>query len=208
VISAPKRLFIAGIGDALATWFESQANKASDSANYVGAGYRSCLAGMAVSKMCYDILLSDAVSALRALDRGVVTEAVENIIEANTLLSGLGFHNTGLSAAHGIHSGMTSLPSTHKYLHGEKVSFGIVFQMILENRPTEEVNKIMKFMVEVGLPVTLEQVGIEATEENISTLAKKTYENALIHHEPFRVTEGRVYAAIVTADELGKSYLK
>ncbi|MEW9124824.1 MAG: glycerol dehydrogenase [Thermotaleaceae bacterium] len=209
VIGAPKRLFVAGIGDALATWFEAKASKASNSPNYVGSGYRRCLAGMAIAKMCYDTVLTDGINAIHSLEKGEITESVENIIEANTLLSGLGFHNTGLSAAHGIHSGLTAVPSTHKYLHGEKVAFGLVCQMVLENTPTEEIDKLMKFMTYIGLPVTLDQLDVEVTQENVSMIARKTtMDNKLIYAEPMKITEQLVYNAIIEADELGKTYLK
>lgn len=206
IVKAPRRLFVAGMGDALATYLEACACDASDSPNYIAGGSRRCKAGMAIAKSCWDILFADGRSALMALERGVVTEALENVIEANTLLSGLGFLNTGLSTAHGIHSGLTMVPSTHKYLHGEKVAFGVVCQMVIENTPTEIVKQVMEFMVEIGLPVTLEQLDVEATRENITAIAKKTADGPLVHQEPVLITEALVYDAILMADELGKKY--
>lgn len=206
IAKAPRRLFVAGMGDALATWLEAQANEASDSPNYIGTGSRRCKAGMAIAKACWDILFADGPAALMALERGVVTEALENVIEANTLLSGLGFLNTGLATAHGIHSGLTALPETHKYLHGEKVAFGVVCQMVLENTPTQVVDQVMRFMVSIGLPVTLEQLGVEAVPEKVMAIAEKTAQGPLVHQEPFVVTTESVYNAILAADELGRKY--
>ena len=206
IVKAPKRLFVAGMGDALATYPEALACQGSDSPNYIAGGRRRCKAGMAIAKSCWDILFSDGRSALTALERGVITESLENVIEANTLLSGLGFLNTGLATAHGIHSGLTMIPSTHKYLHGEKVAFGIVCQMVMENTPAETVDKVMRFMVDIGLPVTLEQLDVEPIEENITAIAKKTADGPLVHQEPVFITEKIVYDAILMADELGKKY--
>jgi len=208
IAKSPRRLFVAGMGDALATWFEARANEASDSPNYVGQGYKRCKIGMAIAETCHETLFNDGKKALMALERGAITEAVENVIEANILMSGLGFQNTGLATAHGIHSGLTAVPSTHKYLHGEKVAFGIVCQMILENSPEEEIDEVMTFMVEIGLPVTLAQLDVEATHENISAIASKTVQNPLIHHEPFKITGELVYSAILAADQLGRRYLE
>lgn len=205
IIKAPKRLFIAGMGDALATYLEASACEKSDSPNYIGEN-RRCRAGMAIAKECQDILFSDGKKALLSLENGVITEAFENVIEANTLMSGLGFLNTGLATAHGIHSGLTMIPSAHKYLHGEKVAFGIVCQMVLENVSEDTVDQMMKFMVEIGLPVTLEDLNVEPTEENIRTIARKTVEGPLVHHEPFVITEAIVYDAILAADALGRRY--
>lgn len=207
ILGAPKRLFIAGIGDALATWFETQSNILSKAKNYVGEGFGMCLAGKAISKICYETILEEGRQALTDLEEGKLSEAFENVVEANTLLSGLGFHNTGLSTAHGIHSGLTAIESTHNYLHGEKVAFGIVCQMVLEKTVTSEIDKVMKFMVEIGLPVTLEQVGVELTDANLKAIAEKTVGAALIHNEPFEVIFEDVVTTLRIADELGKKYL-
>lgn len=206
IVKAPRRLFVAGMGDALATWLEAQACECSDSPNYIGSGMRRCKAGMAIAKASWDILFEDGEKALMALDSGVVTEAFENVVEANTLLSGLGFLNTGLATAHGIHSGLTVLPETHKYLHGEKVAFGIVCQMVLENTPAETVDKVMRFMVAIGLPVTLADLGVAAERDKVLAIAEKTANGPLIHQEPFAVTTERVYGAIIAADALGRKY--
>ena len=208
IVKAPRRLFVAGMGDALATYLEALACEQSDSPNYIGSGHRRCKAGMAIAKSCWDTLFTDDRNALLALDRGIITEAFENVVEANTLASGLGFLNTGLATAHGIHSGLTNLPATHKFLHGEKVAFGVVCQLVLENKPTEIVNQVMRFMIDVGLPVTLKQLNVEPTEENIKVIASKTADGPLIHQEPFAVTTESVYNAIVMADALGNSYLQ
>ncbi|MCP1111027.1 glycerol dehydrogenase [Ohessyouella blattaphilus] len=206
IVKAPKRLFVAGIGDALATWFEAHACEASDAPNYIGTGYRRCKAGMAIADACLEILFTDGDEAMRALESGTVTEAFENVVEANILLSGLGFLNTGLATAHGIHSGLTALPETHKYLHGEKVAFGLVCQMVLENTPAELMDKVMLLMARIGLPISLQQLGVEATHENIMAIAQKTVEGPLVHHENFPVDLDLVYNAIVMADKLADKY--
>ncbi|MFT5940151.1 MAG: glycerol dehydrogenase [Paraglaciecola sp.] len=59
-----------------------------------------------------------------ACEQDVVTPALEHIVEANTLLSGLGFESGGLAAAYAIDNGLTILPATHNYYHGEKVAVG------------------------------------------------------------------------------------
>ncbi len=206
VVKAPRRLFVAGMGDALATWFEAQACKYSDSPNYIASGMRRCKAGMAIAKASWDTLFEDGEKALMALDSGVVTEAFENVLEANTLLSGLGFLNTGLAAAHGIHSGLTVLPETHKYLHGEKVAFGIICQMVLENTPFATLDKVMRFMVAIGLPETLADLDVESSPDKVMAIAKKTTSGPLVHQEYFAVTKESVYNAIMTADALGRKY--
>ena len=206
VAKAPIRLFIAGMGDALSTAFEGHANQASFSPNYVGKGYRCTNTGVALAELSFEILMEQGISALHALKQGVCTEAVENVIEANTLLSGVGFENTSCAAAHGIHAGLTQIPSTHKYLHGEKVAFGVVCQMVMENTPKETVEKVMHFCNEVGLPTTLEELAVEATHENVMVIAETVVNNKLIYAEPFKITLDFVYNSIVAADAMGHYY--
>ena len=80
-----------------------------------------------------------------------VTDAVDKIIEANILLSGLGVEAGGLAAAHGIHNALTLLPPSHAFMHGEKVAFGTIAQLTLENDRTEAA-RVARFNQRVGLP--------------------------------------------------------
>jgi glycerol dehydrogenase len=207
VAKAPIRMFKAGMGDAMSTYYEVLANEATDSANYVGKGYRRTRACVALAKLAREILLADGQKALRALECGAVTEAVENIIEANILLGGQ-FENGGSSVAHAVHGALTTLPQTHRYLHGEKVSFGIVIQLVLENRPEAELKEILAWLISLDLPVTLEQLGVEANDGNIALLADGVAaENSRVRVEPFFITRQQVYAAIKTADKTGSYFL-
>lgn len=89
-------------------------------------------------------------------------------MEANTLLSSLGFASGGLAAAHSVHNGLSALESTRDYLHGEKVAFGVVSLLMLEERPAVVIEEVVNFCLEVGLPVTLEEIGIgDASREDL-----------------------------------------
>jgi len=208
VSKAPARLLVSGMGDALSTFFEARANQDSDSANFVGSGFRRSLSGMALARLCYEILLADGLKAKLSVERGACTEAVENIIEANTLLSGFGFENCGCAAAHGIHDGLTALEETHHKYHGEKVAFGTICQLVMENRPMAEIDEVMKFCKDVGLPLTLADLGIQAVlQEDLMKVAEKSIaDDSTIHAEPFPVTSVMVYDAMLTADSMGRRY--
>ena len=205
VMRAPKRLLVAGMGDALATYFEARACERSQIKN--GVGFLPCRAGMAMAKLCYEILMEDSVKALMALDTGVVNDALENIIEANALLSGLGFQNTGCSVAHSINAGLSELPEAAPILHGERVGFGVLVQLMFENAPMEEVYEILEYMDAVGLPMTLAEVGVEATKEKVDIITEKmVYHNALAHTQSLVVNKDTLGAAILMADAMGKAY--
>lgn len=226
IARAPLRLFVAGMGDALSTWFEARANARSDTANYIGRGYRRCLAAMAIAEKCFEILMDNGLAAKNDLERGVVSEAVENVIEANILLSGLGFENTGCAGAHSLHTGFHEIPETASIFHGEIVGFGIIFQLVLEmqakglpvgltadsdhfNEDRAELERVLQFMKSVGLPLTLKQLNVEPTAENIGLISSRVLDgNSGIEAEPFPLTKEMVYAAIVTAETLGQAYCR
>lgn len=160
IVAAPVRFLVAGIGDALSTWFEARSNLDSRSANLVQPNLPPTAAGVAIARACHDVLMRDAYAAKAAAERGALTQAVENIIEANTLLSGLGFENCGVSAAHGIHDGLTVLDETHGFLHGEKVAFGVLCLLILEGRPLAEIDEMARFCRGLGLPTRLADLNL------------------------------------------------
>ena len=114
---APARLFASGIADALVTWYEAMANEHSMTPNNIGRGYTRSLAGMAIARESHDILLRDGIQAYEAVKAKLLTPAVENVIEANILLSGLGFLNAGCACAHGVHNGISALECGEEFLH-------------------------------------------------------------------------------------------
>ncbi|SCP97947.1 glycerol dehydrogenase [Anaerobium acetethylicum] len=220
IAKAPTRFLVSGMGDALSTYFEARATSRSYSNVNAGlpCGFREGVCGpakgtntaLALATLCYQTLLADGVKAKAACEANKVTQALENIIEANILLSGLGFESGGLAGAHAIHDGLTILEGTHKYFHGEKVAFGTIAQLVLENTSTEELNQVLDFCLEVGLPVCLADIGVEniSDEEVMEVAQKACIPEESIHAMPFAVTTEAVAAAIVTADKLGAAYKK
>ena len=206
VAKAPVRLLVSGMGDALATYFEARACVRSGAVTI--AGGKVTKAAFALSRLCYDTLLEDGLKAKLSVVNKVSTKALENIIEANTYLSGIGFESSGLAAAHAIHNGFTAIRECHNLYHGEKVAFGTLVQLILENSPAEEIGEVIDFCVELGLPITLEDVGInEINKDDIMKVAEISCgKNDTMGNMPFEVTEEDVYSAILTADEFGKMY--
>jgi len=204
VAKAPVRFLVAGIGDGLSTYFEADAS--SRTRQRTVAGGAPTLAALALARLCYDTLLEHGLSAKLAAEQGAVTPAVEKVVEANTLLSGLGFESGGLAAAHSIHDGLTILPDTHHFLHGEKVAFGTISMLMLEERPAEVVEEVVDFCLEVGLPVSLGDIGLEGINqeelEKVSVAA--CAEGETIHNEPFDVYPEAVADAILAADAFGR----
>ena len=219
IAKAPVRFLVSGMGDALSTYFEARANKRSfanvNAGLPCGARERKCdpakptMAAYALAELCYETLLSDGYKAKLSCEQKVVTKALENIVETNILLSGLGFESGGLAAAHAIHDGLTVLEETHKMTHGEKVAFGTICQLVLENAPDEEIQEVIGFCQLVGLPICLEDLGVKNIGDRIYEVAEKScIKEESIHSMPFPVVPADVVAAILTADALGKQFKK
>ena len=77
------------------------------------------------------------------------------------------------------------------------------------NVPEEELEDIILWCIEVGLPVTLAELGAgNVTDEQLMEVAKTACaENDTLHNMPFEVTPETVFAAIKAADAYGKYYL-
>lgn len=208
ITKAPVRYFSAGIGDALATAYEARASASFDNPNFIAGGLRSTIAGMAIANACETVIREKAVSAMKAVELGLCTPDVEDVIEANTLLSGLGFLNVGLGGAHATNTGLTQLPETKGMLHGELVAFGIVVQFIVEQLPKEEVEDLLAFLTKVRLPITFAELGIEKmTDEMLMKVAKKAC-SGFWTRSPRVVNERMISDAILMADALGREYQK
>ena len=206
VSKAPARLLVSGMGDALATYFEAQAT--ADSNASTCAGGKITNAALVLARACYETLLADGLKAKLAVENHVCTKAVENIIEANTYLSGIGFESGGLAGAHAIHNGFTVAPETHSLYHGEKVAFGTLVQLVLQNADMEQIEEVLDFCMSVGLPTTLADLGLaDADPKVIRAVAEAaSVPGETIHNMPMEVTADKVYAAILTADALGRQY--
>jgi hypothetical protein len=153
VAQAPAKFLAAGVGDALATWIEARALRGTDAPNMVNG--LPTRAGTALAQLSWDILWESALPALDAVERDLVTPDVEAVVEATTLLSGLGFESGGLAAAHAVHDGLTAVDETHHLAHGEKVNIGSLTQLLLEGAPTAEVEEFAEFTARDGVPPVL-----------------------------------------------------
>ncbi|KON75031.1 glycerol dehydrogenase [Cellulosimicrobium cellulans] len=187
VANAPVKFLVAGVGDALATWIEARAVAEANASTM--AGGLPLVTGTALAQLSWDILWENALPAIDAVANHLVTPAVEKVVEANTLLSGLGFESGGLAAAHAIHNGLTAAPQTHGLTHGQKVNIGSVTQLVLEGAPTEEIEEFVRFTTRVGLPNTLTEIGLTADDvQDLQRVAEAaTAEGETIHAMPFPV---------------------
>lgn len=204
ISKAPVRFLVSGMGDALATWFEAESCKRSFSDNETGG--KGSMTAYALAWLCYDTLLEYGVAAKVSCDAGVVTPALEHIVEANTLLSGLGFESGGLATAHSVHNGLTVLPQTHGYYHGEKVAIGVITSLFLTDKSKAMMNEVYSFCESVGLPTTLAEIGLEGVsrDELRKAAERACIKEEFIQREAADVSPDMVLFAMLAADAEGR----
>lgn len=206
IAGAPIRWLISGIGDALATWFEAEATFKGRRCAF--AGGIPTMTAMNVAHLCYETLMKFGLDAKIDAENHVVTPALEKVVEANTLLSGLGWESGGLATAHTLGNGLSILECTHPYSHGEKVAFGLVTQLCLDDDvDPEERMDVIDFMIEIGLPVTFAEIGMDklSKEEILQAANTLTEPGNFVHNHVFPVTGFDLYSAMIKANALGCS---
>ncbi|CAJ1773042.1 Glycerol dehydrogenase [Aeromonas salmonicida] len=211
IAAAPARFFAAGVGDALATYFEARACYRADGINLVGKRPSRTGLGLAwpgLAKLCYELLGENIEMAMDAIHHHVTTPALEQIIEATIYLSGVGAEAGGLAAAHAVNNGMSVVPDLHRAQHGEKVVFGLLTQLVLERAPQTEVDEVMRIIQVAGLPMTLQEMGlthfIESEWRKVAALACDPLDTMV--NMPMAVSEQDVYNAMIAANAMAERY--
>jgi glycerol dehydrogenase len=127
------------------------------------------------------------------------------------LIGGLGGARCRTVAAHAVHNGLTQLPASHGSLHGEKVGFGVLVQLRLEeslgeNRLAAQARRqLLPFFRALALPVSLEDLGLAGASlaELQEVCAFACHEDSDLHHLPFPVSPSDLLAALVSTTAEG-----
>lgn len=204
IAQAPVRFLVAGMGDALSTYYEARANAASGHEHFAGGTCTNT--SLALAKLCHDILLRDGLKAKVSAESGTLSKELENIIEANIYLSGVGFESNGLACAHSMYNSFTILPECHHRFHGELVAFGAIVQLVLEKRPEEEIAEALDFCISVGLPVCFADIAdSDLSRDALMQVAITACSPGnFMDSEPFPVTPEMAFDALMAADALGR----
>jgi len=201
IAQAPVRTLVAGLGDALPTFFEMDVCRRTGAPTLAG-GPATRTARM-MARLCYDTVMEYGPRAVIENEAGVPGPALEAVVEANVLLSGLGYENGGVSAAHGL---ATSFSNFHNLFdpapyHGELAAFSTLVQLIMEDKDSELLDEIFGFCQAVGLPTTFEELGLQdVTDEVLKKIAENASRGLLIRSMPRAKAapdpEGRFYDAL------------
>lgn len=197
LLQAPKAMFIAGIGDTLAKWYEADVQMERLHNKPVPLQISHYTA-----RQCKVLLMEHSEGALKAINAGALNDdfikIVETIIVLGGMVGGFGDHYGRIAGAHSIHNGLTALVATHHVLHGDKVAYGILVQLVLEGKQ-HEIELLLPFYRSLGLPYSLKGLGIEEIEDDIVTMIaeKSTIKEESIHVLPIGdVDADRVKKAI------------
>lgn len=202
IAKAPVRMLVAGIGDAIAAFYEARACRASNADNLLKG--KSTNTAFALVEQCDRILMADGLQAKISVENQVVNEALENVVEAILFLSGVGFESNGLSLAHAVAKGFTTVPGSEDYYHGELVAFGTFVQLILEQAPDYELRKVFAFMKSVGLPTSLENLGQGGiAKEELDRVSEIIANVPSTLNMPFEVRASDIANALLAAGDFG-----
>ncbi len=205
LVKAPAKFFAAGVGDALATYFEARTCYAADGLNLINK--RPSATGLGIAQLCFDTLLDNIHSAMLAVQEQVVTPAFEAVIEATVYMSGVGAEAGGLAAAHAVNNGMSALPYLHHVQHGEKVVFGLLTQLILEKTSDDEMALVIDIIEAAKLPMCLSDFGVEKwiDEDWMAVAELACAEGDTMGNMTQKLTPRDVYNAMKTANALGQA---
>ncbi|MBH8566482.1 iron-containing alcohol dehydrogenase family protein [Nostoc sp. CENA67] len=196
--TAPQRTLVAGIGDAIAKWYEASVSSGHSQQTLI-------ISAVQQARVLRDILLQKSTAALEQPG----SEVWQEVVDANVLLAGviggLGGAQCRTVAAHAVHNGLTHICG-HTSIHGEKVAYGILVQLRLEEMiqgnqlAATARQQLLKFYAEIGLPQKLADLGLgNITLSELQTAAEIALNpNSDIHRLPFKVALEQLMAAMVS----------
>lgn len=200
IATAPTRTLIAGIGDALAKWYEASVSSGHSQQTLI-------IGAVQQARILRDILLQKSAEAIAHPGSPVWREVVDAAVLMAGLIGGLGGAQCRTVAAHAVHNGLTHLAQqTRSSLHGEKVAFGILVQLRLEEMiqgnqlAASARQQLLGFYQQIGLPMTLKDLDMgQITMEDLEQAAQVACApKSDLHHLPFPVTPTQLMAAMVS----------
>jgi glycerol dehydrogenase len=197
--TAPMRTLVAGIGDALAKWYEASVSSGTSEQALV-------IAAVQQARVLRDFLFQKSATALQQPGSTVWQEVIDATVLLAGVIGGLGGAQCRTVAAHAVHNGLTHLPTSHASLHGEKVAYGILVQLRLEemlqgnNLAATARLQLLRFYAEIGLPSTLADLGLaDVSVKALQTAAEVACaQGSDLHRLPFKVVPAQLMAAMVS----------
>jgi glycerol dehydrogenase-like iron-containing ADH family enzyme len=206
VATAPQRTLVAGIGDAIAKWYEASVSSGHSTQTLL-------IAAVQQARVLRDILFQKSIGALENPNGEEWPEVVDATVLLAGVIGGLGGAQCRTVAAHAVHNGLTHLPGSHHALHGEKVAYGILVQLRLQEMLQADRlaavarQQLLEFYSAVGLPKTLADLGLgEITLSQLHHAADLACKpDSDLHRLPFSVIPEQLIAAMVSTTIIDRS---
>jgi len=199
VAEAPPRTLASGIADAMAKWYEASVSSGGSSDGLIQQAVQ-------MARVLRDQLLLEAETALATPGSEAWVRVAEACGLTAGLIGGIGGARCRTVAAHAVHNGLTQLPSCHGVLHGEKVGFGILVQLRLEELlggsqlAAQARRQLLPLFQRLGIPSTLADLGLgQASLEALQQVCQfACTPDSDLHHLPFAVEPPDLLAALVS----------
>ncbi|MFQ4143136.1 iron-containing alcohol dehydrogenase family protein [Chlorogloeopsis sp. ULAP02] len=196
--TAPQRTLVAGIGDAIAKWYEASVSSGHSEQTLI-------IAAVQQARVLRDILFQKSAAALQQPGSEVWREVVDATVLLAGVIGGIGGAQCRTVAAHAVHNGLTHICGSGS-IHGEKVAYGILVQLRLEEMiqgnqlAASARQQLLKFYSEIGLPQKLGDLGLgNVTLSELQTAAEIALApNSDLHRLPFQVVMEQLMAAMVS----------
>lgn len=165
----PLRLLISGVYDSLAKLIETNQRLQGKEEKELDIGLQ---ASYVLSDFIYVKILKLLPQVSDDIRNGRNTKAVYDMvfltIPVTGIISSLARGCNQCAIAHRIYETTRILfpKESYDYLHGEIVGLGILPQLIYNGEP-EEKNRFAAKMANLGMPITLGQIGVPTTEETL-----------------------------------------
>lgn len=198
LIDAPVEYFIAGVADTMAKWYESDMILKQEEFS------KEPFPMMArhAARMCKEVILEESTKAIEDMQNGLVTpefiHVSEVIVAVAGLVGGLGDKFARNTAAHALHDAISAyLPEVHRFLHGEKVAYGIFYQLALEGK-WSVIDDLIPFYQQLNLPMSLTQMGVyPMSEDTLSDVIGLVHSKQKVHLLPMEINEGVLTKALI-----------
>tara|TARA_Y100001968_G_scaffold151077_1_gene138267 strand:- start:2574 stop:3692 length:1119 start_codon:yes stop_codon:yes gene_type:complete len=165
VRDAPSRTLASGMADAVAKWYESSLTSSASKDGFVQQAVQ-------MARVLRDQIFLDGYKAFTDPLSNSWKTVAEGCALTAGMIGGIGGAKCRTAAAHPIHNGLTQLEYTSKPLHGELVGFGLLVQLLLEEKnsnsqlPKQAKSQLVDFFSQLNIPTTIESICLKDTSSN------------------------------------------
>jgi glycerol dehydrogenase len=214
IAQAPLRYLNAGLADTLAKWYENLPIFEKSQTVYQRRQFNDARLALETIQQKAPNTLTKLRTASREDARRIgQTQDFIDLVDAIILLAGLvGGITSNVSYAgfaHPFYTGVTFVPESRTYLHGERVSFGLLAQAIAHKKDETHLAELLALLELLEQPLTLAQIGIEDNvRERVGVIARETYPYLLSFTiDGVKPSEDEIAQILLKTDRYGREHI-